>query len=371
MAAKRKLEYDVSEISELGEKPSVTVHGALLDMSPIKTSKRNTDVKYMEGRLTDGLDVLRFVSFSPAKIKGKLDEVLENADQNADQAISLVNCAIKKSKIGSGFELVLSDKSTVSRLPKKFKVDADIMKSVNTAVCAELKELSEMDGVAAQVGNKVTVVGKVVSIKPMDEIKSGKGQVFKKQECILADRSKACRFVIWDHLIDKLENGKSYRISNVSVKAYNGSKYLSSVDGSETVEVSDVGDVIDNTIIKQNDHVVGEIVAIVSYSSFSGCISCGAKVAILGSGQIGGCEKCALKQKITKCKKNVAARVILEDQDGKKRTVSMFNEIVRLLECEVVDEDDIEPNMKLLMIGLKKFQINSHNNTVIKVENID
>ena len=46
--AKRKLNLDVSEISKVGENTSVTVHGALLEMSPIKTSRKNTGVKKVE-----------------------------------------------------------------------------------------------------------------------------------------------------------------------------------------------------------------------------------------------------------------------------------------------------------------------------------
>ncbi len=113
--------------------------------------------------------------FSPAKIKGELEAVLENVDHG----ISLVNCDIKR-KIGLGYELVLSEKSSVMSSPnKKFQVNDDLMissrlRSVNSTICAELKELLEIDGVAAQVGNKVSVVGKVVSVKEMDEIKSEK-----------------------------------------------------------------------------------------------------------------------------------------------------------------------------------------------------
>ena len=104
-----------------------------------------------------------------------------------------------------------------------------------------MRELAEIDEVAAQVGNKVCIHGKVVSMKEMDEIKSvkGDGAVFKKQECMLADKSKACRLVVWEKLINTMENGKSYKISNVSVKSYSGDNYLSTVDASK---VPDIGD---------------------------------------------------------------------------------------------------------------------------------
>ena len=58
--------------------------------------------------MTDGEDVCRFVSFSPAKVK----EELEGVKEKGGESLSLVNCDIKKSRIGSGYELVLSDKSS-------------------------------------------------------------------------------------------------------------------------------------------------------------------------------------------------------------------------------------------------------------------
>ncbi len=370
--AKRKLELDVCDISEVGENTSVTVHGALLEMSPVKTSRKNAGVKYLEGRVTDGKDVCRFVSFSPAKVKEEWEGVKE---KGGGSGLSLVNCDIKKSRFGSGYELVLSEKSCIMCSPKRFRVDDEIQSKLNS-VC-ELRELAEINGVAAQVGNKVCVRGKVVSMKEMDEIKSvkGDGGVFKKQECVLADKSQACRLVLWENLINTVEDGKSYKMSSVSVKSYNGDKYLSTLDASEIMEVPDIGEVCASSIVVgQKECVVGEIIGVVSYNRFCGCLSCGAKVGFLGSRQIGTCEKCGLKQKKEKCKKNVAARVMLVDGEGKKRIVSMFGEIVRLLESEVVvddnDDDDVDLEMKLLNVGLKKFEINLQN-IVTRVENVD
>ena len=64
---KRKLELDVSDISELTEESINAVHNRIVDISPVKTSKKDTRVKYIEGRLTDGKEVCRFVSLSPSK----------------------------------------------------------------------------------------------------------------------------------------------------------------------------------------------------------------------------------------------------------------------------------------------------------------
>ena len=124
---KRKLELDVSEISELTEESinSVAVHGRIVDISPVKTSKKDTRVKYIEGRLTDGKEVCRFVSFSPSKIKSEIDGALQ---LNSDESLKFENCSVKKSKIGTGYEMVMTQRSTVACSPKKFHVNDEFMK---------------------------------------------------------------------------------------------------------------------------------------------------------------------------------------------------------------------------------------------------
>ena len=67
----------------------------------------------------------------------------------------------KKSKVGTGYELIVSDKSTVMRSPKKLKVSDDMMKKA-PRVC-ELDRIEKIDGIAANAGNKVCIRGKVVS----------------------------------------------------------------------------------------------------------------------------------------------------------------------------------------------------------------
>ena len=57
--AKRKIEFDASEVNEEA-KSGVSVHGLLVQLSPIKCSKER-DVKYLEGRISDGKGMCRFV----------------------------------------------------------------------------------------------------------------------------------------------------------------------------------------------------------------------------------------------------------------------------------------------------------------------
>ena len=60
MTIKRTLDMDVSELKEVA---NATIHGAIRTVSPIKTSKKNEELKYFEVSLTDGRKVTRMVPF--------------------------------------------------------------------------------------------------------------------------------------------------------------------------------------------------------------------------------------------------------------------------------------------------------------------
>ncbi len=129
-------------------------------------------------------------------------------------------------------------------------------------------------------------------------------------------------------------------------------------DESEIKEIEDIGGVCEESMCTDIQKRYGEIVGIVSYTELLGCVSCEAKV--LENKVVGTCGKCGLKQKMTRCKKNAAARVMIQDDETKRRTVSMFDKTIRLPINELVDVvDDVQT--KLLSIGAKYFVINSQN----------
>ena len=165
MAAKRKLEFDVSSIN--GEVQSATVHGRVLELSPVKASIKNEDVKFFDCKLTDRKEVCRMVSFEP-KVWSEIDEL-----------ISVVNCGIKKSKMQTGYELVLYGKLSVISSPKQFKVNDNLLESKVCGV-SELERIDMIENIAANVGNKVLIKRKILSLKNSETIKSANDRVFTK-----------------------------------------------------------------------------------------------------------------------------------------------------------------------------------------------
>ena len=68
MASNRKRSFDETEgwnVSEVREKEKAVVHGIIMQVSPVKTSRTNAQRKYFDGMIGDGTKMLRVVGFDP------------------------------------------------------------------------------------------------------------------------------------------------------------------------------------------------------------------------------------------------------------------------------------------------------------------
>lgn len=66
---RKQEEFDVFGINEV---QFAIVHGRVMELLPVKTSKKNDKVKYFDCRLTNGKEVCRMVSFEP-RIRSDLE----------------------------------------------------------------------------------------------------------------------------------------------------------------------------------------------------------------------------------------------------------------------------------------------------------
>ena len=358
--SKRSLEFDdVSSIKN--EAQDVVVHGRILGLSPVKQSKKNEKIRYFNCELTDGKKTCRLVSFEP-KVRNEFEQFME-----AEEAVAVQNCDIKKSKFGPGYEVVLSQKSSVVSSPKRFKVDqVELEKSVGM-----LSKLMELTDIAANMGNKVSVQGKILSAeKEVQSITTADKRSYVKRDYVISDSSYACRMVMWEGLVNSIEIGKCYLITQVGVKAYNGEKYFSSTDQSEVKEIADIGEVTESQANAVGlEDFVGEIIGIVSCTKFISCVSCAGKVEDESSSScIGICGKCGLKQKLNKCQTKRIARVMIEiEKTREKKTVTIFNDVLNEL-VRMEDDESSGIEIKLLEVPPKLFSI--RNNIVKSVSDI-
>ena len=129
------------KVSDLVPSTSTNVEGVFVgDLSPIKTSRRNPNVKYFEGQLSDGCKTVRFVSFEP-KLHSKVNEAREDL-----RGVSLKNCAVKRSRQGENeLEVLVSSQTKIQNSPKKFKLDGETVKGgLKSNKIVELEMLAEV-----------------------------------------------------------------------------------------------------------------------------------------------------------------------------------------------------------------------------------
>ena len=122
VARKRKVEnVDVSGFD--GTSEGVTVHGVITELSPVKVSCKNSEVRYFRRKVSDGVKTIRVVSFEPC-LRSKLEK-----SRVEGSTVSIVNCQIKQAlQVGSSeYEIVASKRSKVEASPtRKFELPANL-----------------------------------------------------------------------------------------------------------------------------------------------------------------------------------------------------------------------------------------------------
>ena len=127
--------------------------------------------------------------------------------QMEKKTVVLSNCAVKENAYdGDALELIVSSRTKIMPLLKKFKVD-NTVKVVMKCTC-ELVDIAEKD-----VNSIIEVKGKVLSVGEIVSVNSrAKSKNLKKQDCILSDKSGTCKVVLWEDNVNRLEFAVSYEL---------------------------------------------------------------------------------------------------------------------------------------------------------------
>jgi len=153
------------DMSEIASSSCVNVHGTFVGaLLPIKTSQKSSKVEYFEGQLSDGHKTIQVVSFEP-KLCGQIEEA-----QEQKLGVALTNCSIKRSKVSGSneFKVLLGNKTSILKSPKKFKIDKSYTEIAMSHCCPELRTLELLKDVAEH--QHVSVTGKVLSVSANEKI---------------------------------------------------------------------------------------------------------------------------------------------------------------------------------------------------------
>lgn len=320
MASPAKYPKKEVTVSDMCLGRGTTVHGAFVGVaSPVKSGRSGSKVQYFESLFSDGNKTVRMVSFDP-QFKIKVDDAREKREE-----VAITNCCVQKRKNSDELEIVVGSGSNLIKSPKKFCVDESLlaMPITQDAIIdiSKLKELNDLP-----INQHVNVTGKVKCLESAEEVKSSRTGPLMKQDVILADSTAVYKCVIWEKNIGKFDVDGCYELKDVTVRSFNGSKYLSLSEKSLVTKIEDIGEVVAD-IITSGIEIEGEIAGVISYETYNSCKlqNCKGKVMDI-TPTIVQCTKCDTKVKATRCDKVTVARLLIEDtKEGKQHKVSVFN----------------------------------------------
>ena len=148
-------------------------------------------------------------------------------------------------------------------------------------------------------------------------------------------------FTLWQKDLDSLDEGESYDIKNLSVREFNGSKYLTpEKSGWSFNKCPDIGDVyaedsvICHTTAREitDAQVVGVYESVIKFT----CINCKANVNVLNGEKLGKCTKCALTQRLDRCSQSLSVKLVVSTVTGEKHTLYAF---LPMIKCITKNED--------------------------------
>ncbi|CAH3178630.1 unnamed protein product [Porites lobata] len=93
------------------------------------------------------------------------------------------------------------------------------------AETVEAKDSSTEEILGEQIKTLVNIAGRVTLNGPTETVKV-KGKTLKKQEVLFTDNTGSVRLVLWEQDTTKMQSGQCYSMTNVAVKDYNGTNYL-------------------------------------------------------------------------------------------------------------------------------------------------
>ena len=310
-------EFDVSDIDR--ECKNASIHGVIVDVSPIHSTKRYSARKYFSADVTGGKETLKLLCFNTP-----LRYTTERLKKGG-KPCTITNCNIKQSKYlptFGDFELHCTDKTNMVANPRrKFNVSDKVIYTSSRV----LERLSDLDDIIK--GQSVTVCGKISdTTDPIEVSQSSSGSKLQKQDCILADSSMRVPLKIWEEDVGKVCEGKSYRFIKVKMRQYQGERFLTTTEDSSFKEISDVGEVtLEITLPNTHREIRGRIAAVTVVSKYIACPTCNAKVDSVSA----ECSKCNSLVNISMCKDQVLAKfTVQEDVSMISHNVTAFTEVI-------------------------------------------
>lgn len=151
-----------------------------------------------------------------------------------------------------------------------------------------------------------------------------------KEDCILEDSSGSIMVHIWAPLIHQLKNGEAYSFTNLTIRNYKGSTFVSlsplttAIPSPLTMEKLVCPQMLKTEC--ENCKLISKLIA------FASCILCHKRLNEVASADSLKCHNCGTRQRAKDVTREASVRVCIEDKEGTKTWLAAFTKhIVKLL----------------------------------------
>ncbi len=256
----KRIEYaDVTSVVEESEGYSATVHGMVTSVSPMKGKSAT---KFFDGYVTDGATKLRFVGFNVDKAK----QLEQHANDN--ETVELANCRIKHALHGNQLEIIVGDRTDISKSALTFEVeDTDINVAEPETKSIKLSELQDLPPY-----QKIETSAKIIEMDEIVTLDDGR----RVQNAVISDSTGRANLSLWEESITLVELDKCYTFSNLIVKPFNEHNTLFTPKSGLTVDSIDNMDALPllESIKKSKNLTNAQVIAVTKFSSGHACLNC-------------------------------------------------------------------------------------------------
>lgn len=241
---------------------------------------------------------------------------------------------------------------------KKFNITVEEASSSSTSPITldSVSKLQDFQSIIVQA--KVLTVQEPLEVKPS----------LLKQDVIIADATGTIRLTVWQQDTNQLCIGKSYVFDKVTVRSYDGSKYLTPPKSGWSYKTcDDIGSVEDEPETLRDRNEIGDAIVdgVLHIASNPSCKTCKANVDII-SYTIGKCTRCLMSQRLDKCPPKLSAKLLICGGEKSMTLYAYLPMIQRIIKDDTLSDDAVDlDEITAKLLNADKFNLAYTANKVI------
>ena len=233
------------------------------------------------------------------------------------------------------------------------QIKTEPTESTSQASDVSLAELKEMFP-----NQKVNVCG-TLSMGTKQPKKIDSQSLTIKEDCILEDHSDTMELHIWEPLFTKLSNNKQYYFKNLTLRSYQGTKFLSTNKNTSYTEENTILEKLVGPEILTNpdrDIVASQLKYVANLNIFSACQVC--KKCIGDElGESVRCQNCKVRQRMINCKREGSVKLCIQNGESELWLTAFTNEIEHLLKNTTATISSTVDEIEDALMGLNDIKL--------------